>query len=124
MAALAGIKIIKIKAGGWHSLALSEHGDLYAWGWNDTGQLGMNAKRNGEENIEKKGQKNYAVPRPVDIYDDHQYQRPPLNNLQWMSRVVTLWFNFKAFKTIHISLISLSVKRDGYPLYVFLSLGT
>ncbi|XP_050355450.1 serine/threonine-protein kinase Nek9 [Nymphalis io] len=68
--ALAGIKIVKIKAGGWHSLALSEHGDLYAWGWNDTGQLGMNININGEENLERKGQKNYAIPRPVDIYDD------------------------------------------------------
>ncbi|KAJ0181444.1 hypothetical protein K1T71_003529 [Dendrolimus kikuchii] len=41
--ALAGVKIIKICAGGWHSLALSEFGDLYAWGWNDTGQLGITA---------------------------------------------------------------------------------
>nr|XP_026484515.1 RCC1 domain-containing protein 1 [Vanessa tameamea] len=68
--ALAGIKIVKIKAGGWHSLALSEYGDLYAWGWNDTGQLGMNINKDGEENLERKGQKNYAIPRPVDIYND------------------------------------------------------
>lgn len=39
--ALAGLKIIKISAGGWHSCALSEDGDLYTWGWNSNGQLGL-----------------------------------------------------------------------------------
>ncbi|KAI8430357.1 hypothetical protein MSG28_000652, partial [Choristoneura fumiferana] len=34
--ALAGVTITQISAGGWHSLALSEFGDVYAWGWNDT----------------------------------------------------------------------------------------
>ncbi|XP_023934340.2 RCC1 domain-containing protein 1 [Bicyclus anynana] len=63
--ALAGIKITKIRAGGWHSLALSEYGDLYVWGWNDTGQLGMN--KNGLDNVETK--KNYATPTLVDICD-------------------------------------------------------
>ncbi|KAL1491001.1 hypothetical protein ABEB36_011663 [Hypothenemus hampei] len=40
--ALAGIKIVKIAAGGWHSACVSEQGDLYLWGWNDKGQLGQN----------------------------------------------------------------------------------
>lgn len=65
--ALAGIKITKIKAGGWHSLALSEYGDLYVWGWNDTGQLGMN--KNGQDNVETK--KNYATPTLVDLFDEN-----------------------------------------------------
>ena len=38
--ALTGIRIMQISAGGWHSLALSEFGDIYAWGWNESGQLG------------------------------------------------------------------------------------
>ncbi|XP_073238801.1 RCC1 domain-containing protein 1-like [Porites lutea] len=39
--ALEGIKIQFIAAGGWHSAAVSECGDLYMWGWNETGQLGL-----------------------------------------------------------------------------------
>lgn len=35
--ALAGICIKEIAAGGWHSLALSDIGDIYAWGWNNQG---------------------------------------------------------------------------------------
>ncbi|XP_060648510.1 RCC1 domain-containing protein 1 isoform X1 [Drosophila nasuta] len=39
--ALAGIKITQIAAGGWHSAAISAFGDLYTWGLNSNGQLGM-----------------------------------------------------------------------------------
>ncbi|XP_074604950.1 nucleoside diphosphate kinase isoform X1 [Brevipalpus obovatus] len=39
--ALSGLKIMAISAGGWHSLALSEFGDVYAFGWNEHGQLGI-----------------------------------------------------------------------------------
>ena len=39
--ALSGIQIKHISAGGWHSLALSEFGDVYSWGWNECGQLGI-----------------------------------------------------------------------------------
>ncbi|XP_028033865.1 RCC1 and BTB domain-containing protein 2-like [Bombyx mandarina] len=62
--ALAGIKIIKIKAGGWHSMALSEFGDLYVWGLNDTGQLGIKESENDL--------KSYALPKLVDLYDDNE----------------------------------------------------
>lgn len=41
--ALAGINIVKVSAGGWHSCALSADGDLYTWGWNSNGQLGMSS---------------------------------------------------------------------------------
>ena len=38
--ALAGIRTVSIACGDWHSLVLSEFGDVYAWGWNEHGQLG------------------------------------------------------------------------------------
>lgn len=38
--ALAGIKIVDIACGAWHSAAVSAFGDLYVWGWNVNGQLG------------------------------------------------------------------------------------
>ncbi|CAH0554472.1 unnamed protein product [Brassicogethes aeneus] len=39
--ALAGIKITQISCGDWHSCAVSDTGDLYVWGWNSNGQLGL-----------------------------------------------------------------------------------
>lgn len=61
--ALAGIRIIKICAGGWHSLALSTFGDVYAWGWNDTGQLGINNDK-GNSN------ESYSIPTLIDLFDE------------------------------------------------------
>ncbi|XP_017142667.2 RCC1 domain-containing protein 1 isoform X1 [Drosophila miranda] len=45
--ALAGIKITGIAAGGWHSAAISAFGDLYTWGLNCSGQLGMRVMKPG-----------------------------------------------------------------------------
>jgi alpha-tubulin suppressor-like RCC1 family protein len=41
MDALAGVKIVDISAGGWTSAAVSSFGDLYTFGWNPNGQLGL-----------------------------------------------------------------------------------
>ncbi|XP_071166813.1 uncharacterized protein [Mytilus edulis] len=38
---LAGLKMLAVAAGGWHSLCISECGDIYCWGWNESGQLGL-----------------------------------------------------------------------------------
>lgn len=39
--ALEGVRMTSICAGGWHSMALSDCGDIYVWGWNEAGQLGL-----------------------------------------------------------------------------------
>uniref|UniRef100_A0A8C6HDX1 Uncharacterized protein n=1 Tax=Mus spicilegus TaxID=10103 RepID=A0A8C6HDX1_MUSSI len=39
--ALAGIKIIQVSCGHYHSLALSEGGHVFSWGRNSEGQLGL-----------------------------------------------------------------------------------
>lgn len=49
--ALAGLKMISIAAGGWHSCALSKDGDLYTWGWNGNGQLGIGKDDQGENSL-------------------------------------------------------------------------
>uniref|UniRef100_A0A182J7C2 Uncharacterized protein n=1 Tax=Anopheles atroparvus TaxID=41427 RepID=A0A182J7C2_ANOAO len=45
VAALAGVKIVDISAEGWHSAAVSSFGDLYTWGWNNQGQLGLSDQK-------------------------------------------------------------------------------
>ncbi|ELK18281.1 RCC1 domain-containing protein 1 [Pteropus alecto] len=30
-----------VAAGGWHSVCVSETGDIYIWGWNESGQLAL-----------------------------------------------------------------------------------
>ncbi|XP_028158924.1 E3 ISG15--protein ligase HERC5-like isoform X2 [Ostrinia furnacalis] len=68
--ALAGIEITKIRAGGWHCFALSEFGDLYTWGWNDTGQLGVK-HANSKGVMNKEGLKSYPLPTLVDVLDEN-----------------------------------------------------
>ncbi|XP_043268857.1 E3 ubiquitin-protein ligase HERC2 [Venturia canescens] len=57
--ALAGLKVSQISAAGWCSAAVVEEGDLYVWGWNNEGQLGL-----GDD------QKVVAVPTVVDFKDE------------------------------------------------------
>ncbi|XP_041651475.1 RCC1 domain-containing protein 1-like [Cheilinus undulatus] len=39
--ALWGMPMSSIASGGWHSVCISDGGDLYVWGWNESGQLGL-----------------------------------------------------------------------------------
>ncbi|XP_053740966.1 RCC1 domain-containing protein 1-like [Synchiropus splendidus] len=39
--ALWGMSMSCVAAGGWHSVCISDGGDLYVWGWNESGQLGL-----------------------------------------------------------------------------------
>ncbi|XP_067411526.1 RCC1 domain-containing protein 1 isoform X1 [Emydura macquarii macquarii] len=42
--ALHGLPMGDLAAGGWHSAGVSEAGDLYVWGWNESGQLALPCK--------------------------------------------------------------------------------
>ncbi|CAI9572907.1 unnamed protein product [Staurois parvus] len=42
--ALHGVPMKEVAAGGWHSASISEGGDIYCWGWNESGQLGLPSK--------------------------------------------------------------------------------
>lgn len=61
--ALDGIEVKSIAAGGWHSMALSSTGDVYVWGWNESGQLGYS-----KDTITMK-----ALPLPLEISDDDHF---------------------------------------------------
>ena len=58
--ALAGLPMKAIACGNWHCLALSQSGDLYSWGWNEQGQLGL--KNPPGPTV--------ALPTLVDVIDD------------------------------------------------------
>lgn len=46
--ALQGLRMAEVAAGGWHSVCVSETGDIYIWGWNESGQLAL-PTRSGTE---------------------------------------------------------------------------
>ncbi|XP_074736704.1 RCC1 domain-containing protein 1 isoform X2 [Strix uralensis] len=52
--ALAGVAMRAVAAGGWHSASVSEAGDLYMWGWNESGQLALPSKPLAEERAQDK----------------------------------------------------------------------
>ena len=39
--ALGGLKVTQVAAGLAHTVALTDSGDVYSWGWNADGQLGL-----------------------------------------------------------------------------------
>merc|ERR1739838_837923 len=47
--ALEGVRVTRIACGGWHSVALSEEGDAYCWGFNDCGQCAVPFERSGDD---------------------------------------------------------------------------
>ncbi|KAJ8003004.1 hypothetical protein DPEC_G00164860 [Dallia pectoralis] len=58
--ALMGLQMGSVAAGGWHSVCISAGGDLYVWGWNESGQLGLPslARRGGQQTIQCAGSAN------------------------------------------------------------------
>uniref|UniRef100_A0A336KER2 CSON007489 protein n=1 Tax=Culicoides sonorensis TaxID=179676 RepID=A0A336KER2_CULSO len=67
---LSGIKIIDICGGGWCSAAVSAFGDLYVWGWNSCGQIGLKTyEMNSIQNpgLKRKAQTVYTAPTLVDF---------------------------------------------------------
>lgn len=52
--ALWGVPVNHVSAGGWHSACIGAGGDLYIWGWNESGQIGLPSK--GVKDESQKGQ--------------------------------------------------------------------
>uniref|UniRef100_A0A672N7B5 RCC1 domain containing 1 n=1 Tax=Sinocyclocheilus grahami TaxID=75366 RepID=A0A672N7B5_SINGR len=55
--ALWGVPIRAVSAGSWHSASVSAGGDLYMWGWNESGQLGLLSRGLEEEKLGGKSRK-------------------------------------------------------------------
>ncbi|XP_046509766.1 RCC1 domain-containing protein 1 [Equus quagga] len=47
--ALQGLPMAEVAAGGWHSVSVSETGDVYIWGWNESGQLALPTRSLAED---------------------------------------------------------------------------
>lgn len=43
----------EVAAGGWHSVCVSETGDIYIWGWNESGQLALPTRSGTEKKTER-----------------------------------------------------------------------
>ncbi|XP_041853960.1 RCC1 domain-containing protein 1-like isoform X2 [Melanotaenia boesemani] len=54
--ALWGVPISSVAAGSWHSVCISDGGDLYVWGWNESGQLGLPSRGLRKASEQKPGQ--------------------------------------------------------------------
>ena len=58
---LEGVVVVDIACGGWHSVAITEEGDVYVWGRGEYGRLGL-----GEKGASK------LVPRRVEGLEGHK----------------------------------------------------
>lgn len=75
MDAVGGIKIIDIACGGFHSAVVSSFGDLYTFGFNTNGQLGIEKAQSGNfESGAKNCQQVYTLPQIIELEDDDSEQ--------------------------------------------------
>ena len=49
VSALLGLRVCIVAAGMWHTAALTESGDVYTWGGNESGQLGLGHTRSSRQ---------------------------------------------------------------------------
>nr|XP_023672837.1 RCC1 domain-containing protein 1 isoform X2 [Paramormyrops kingsleyae] len=88
--ALWGMAMAGVAAGNWHSVCISAGGDVYTWGWNESGQLGMPARalnearrltgQDGATHLQSDGEEDgrgvfisiQAFPALVDIPEDSE----------------------------------------------------
>lgn len=69
--ALAGLKIVDIATGSFHSVAVSSFGDVYCWGWNTNGQLGLlKVAQHTFENASESHQQVFTIPQLIELEDE------------------------------------------------------
>lgn len=71
--ALAGLKIVDISAGLFHSVAVSSFGDVYSWGWNTSGQLGLpKVAQKSFKKASESRQQVFTIPQLIELEDDNE----------------------------------------------------
>lgn len=69
--ALAGLKIVDIASGSFHSVAISSFGDVYCCGWNTNGQLGLpKVAQHTFEKTSQSHQQVFTTPQLIELEDD------------------------------------------------------
>ncbi|XP_073687954.1 RCC1 domain-containing protein 1 [Garra rufa] len=76
--ALWGVPIRAVSAGNWHSASISTGGDLYMWGWNESGQLGLPSRGLEKEKLKLKSCGNAEQP----INEDEKKQADVFISIQ------------------------------------------
>ncbi|KAK7576203.1 hypothetical protein V9T40_012489 [Parthenolecanium corni] len=67
---LDGLIVVDIDAGGWHSAAVTINGDLYTWGWNNFGQLGLHSEEKITDESDDSCITVSSEPQPISYFDD------------------------------------------------------
>jgi alpha-tubulin suppressor-like RCC1 family protein len=73
--ALAGIKIIDLACGAFHTIVVSSFGDVYSFGWNTNGQLGLKKAPQGsfeKDNGKMKCQQVFTLPQLIELEDESE----------------------------------------------------
>lgn len=73
--ALAGIKIIDLFCGAFHTAVISSFGDVYSFGWNTNGQLGLKKAQQGtfeKSNGKMKCQQVFTLPQLIELEDESE----------------------------------------------------
>ncbi|CRK92458.1 CLUMA_CG006020, isoform A [Clunio marinus] len=69
--ALAGLKVVDIATGSFHSVVLTSFGDVYTWGWNTSGQLGLpKVFQHTFQNISSNQQQVFTTPKFIKMERD------------------------------------------------------
>ncbi len=71
--ALAGVKIVDISCGNFHTMVVSSFGDVYSFGWNTNGQLGLKKAAQGTLGNLRQGtkcQQVFTLPQLIDFEEE------------------------------------------------------
>ncbi|CAG8620419.1 31715_t:CDS:2, partial [Racocetra persica] len=65
-----GLKVVQIACGGWHSAVITDSGDLYTFGWNHSGRLGIPLP---DKNNYTQSLINYAEPTLIELNEGKDF---------------------------------------------------
>nr|XP_019934875.1 PREDICTED: RCC1 domain-containing protein 1 isoform X1 [Paralichthys olivaceus] len=72
--ALWGMTMSGVAAGGWHSVCIGDGGDLYLWGWNESGQIGLPSRGLRKTMQQRSSQQAGALCQDADVKSDEEPQ--------------------------------------------------